>query len=461
MATLHQDRTGRVVAYVKGAVERILGMAVDQLGADGRTAPLDTAAVHARIDELSSRALRVLAMGRVELPADTTELPEDLLDGRLTFLGVQGMFDPPRPEAIAAVAACRDAGIQVKMITGDHAGTARAIAEQFGLGEGGRPAVVTGAALAATPADDLPALVATTSVFARVDPEQKLRLVETLQDLGHVVAMTGDGVNDAPAVRRADIGVAMGAGGTEVAKEAADMVLTDDNFATIEAAVEEGRGVFDNLRKFIAFILPTSFGQGLVILAAIVLATTLPVLPVQVLWVNMTTAVAFGLVLAFEPLEPDVMRRPPVPPSRPLLSGTLAGRILLVSALMLIGAFGLFEWALAQEESVAAARTVAVNVIVFVQVAYLLNCRSLNRSMFAIGVFSNRWVPAGAGAMLGLQLLFTYTPWMNRLFHSAPIGLEWWLWTTAIGVAVYVLVEAEKWIRRRVAGRMTAPSATR
>jgi magnesium-transporting ATPase (P-type) len=459
MATLHRDGTGRVVAYVKGAVERLLAMSVDELGPDGRRSPLDTGAVHAHTDELSTRALRVLAMGMVELPADTTELTEDLLDGRLTFLGLQGMLDPPRPEAITAVAACRDAGIHVKMITGDHAGTARAIAEQFGLGEGGSPAVVTGAELADTPVDELPALVTATSVFARVDPEQKLRLVETLQQLGHVVAMTGDGVNDAPAVRRADIGVAMGTGGTEVAKEAADMVLTDDNFATIEAAVEEGRGVFDNLRKFITFILPTSFGQGLVILAAVVFATTLPVLPVQVLWVNMTTAVALGLVLAFEPLERGVMQRPPVPPSRPMLTGALAGRVVLVSALMLVGAFGLFEWALAQGESVAAARTVAVNAFVVVQVAYLLNCRSLDRSMFQIGLFGNRWVLVGATAMLGLQLLFTYAPWMNGLFHSAPIGLEWWLWTTAIGIAVYALVEMEKWIRRRLR-RRAAPGSS-
>ncbi|UOY01203.1 HAD-IC family P-type ATPase [Blastococcus sp. PRF04-17] len=456
MATLHRDGSGRTVAFVKGAVERLLDMATHELRADGTAVAVDAGGVHARADELAAQALRVLAMGRVELPRGTTELSERVLDGRVTLLGLQAMFDPPRPEAITAVAACRFAGIDVKMITGDHAGTARAIAERFALGHGGTPTVVTGTELAACADGDLPGLVADTAVFARVDPEQKLRLVQTLQAHDHVVAMTGDGVNDAPALRRADIGVAMGEGGTEVAKEAADMVLTDDNFASIEAAVEEGRGVFDNLRKFITFILPTSIGQGLVILVAIALATTLPVLPVQVLWVNMTTAVALGLVLAFEPLEPGVMRRPPIPPSRPLLTRALAGRIVLVSALMLVGAFGLFEWTLDRGEAVAVARTVAVNVFVVVQVAYLLNCRSLERPMWRVGLFSNRWVPAGLAAMLGLQLLFTYAPWMNRLFHSAPIDPAWWLGITGVGAVVFLIVEVEKWLGRRLRARRPA-----
>ncbi len=461
MATLHRDGSGRIVAYVKGAVERLLDMAADELRADGSVTPVDAGATHARADELAGKALRVLAMGRVELPAGTTRLTDQVLDGRVTLLGLQAMFDPPRPEAITAVAACRDAGIEVKMITGDHAGTARAIAERFAIGHGSTPVVVTGTELATCPDADLPDLVAGTAVFARVSPEQKLRLVRSLQASEHVVAMTGDGVNDAPALRRADIGVAMGEGGTEVAKEAADMVLTDDNFASIEAAVEEGRGVFDNLRKFITFILPTSIGQGLVILMAIALATTLPILPVQVLWVNMTTAVALGLVLAFEPPEAGVMRRPPVPPSRPLLTRSLTGRIALVSALMLVGAFGLFEWTLGQDESVAVARTVAVNVFVVVQVAYLLNCRSLDRPMWRVGLFSNRWVPAGLTAMLGLQLLFTYAPWMNRLFHSAPIHPTWWLWITAVGVVVFSLVEVEKWLRRRLSARRATSGGRR
>jgi cation-transporting ATPase F len=448
MATLHWDEDGRVVAYVKGAVERILGMASWQLAVDGSTVPLDAACLLARTEELASRALRVLACARVELPRGTTTLSEGILDGRLTVLGLQGMYDPPRPDAIAAVATCRNAGIEVKMITGDHAGTARAIAERFGLGDAQHgPTIVTGVGLHACPADELPDLVARTAVFARVSPEQKLRLVETLQARDHVVAMTGDGVNDAPALRRADIGVAMGVGGTEVAKEAADMVLTDDDFASIEAAIEEGRGVFDNLRKFITFMLPTSMGQGLVILAAILLAAALPILPVHILWVNMTTAVALGLVLAFEPLEPDVMRRPPLPPSRPLLTGEIVGRIALVSAVMLVGAFAMFHCELGRGVPVEEARTVAVNVFVFVQVAYLLNCRSLDRSLWSVGLMSNPWVGVGIASMIALQVVFTYVSWMNQLFHSAPIDGAAWLRIIGVAVVAYVLVEMEKLAR--------------
>ena len=226
-------------------------------------------------------------------------------------------------------------------------------------------------------------------MFARVTPEQKLRLVRALQARGHIVAMTGDGVNDAPALKQADIGVAMGVSGTEVAKEAADMILTDDNFATIEAAIEEGRGVFDNLTKFIVWTLPTNIGEGLVILAAIFAGTTLPILPVQILWINMTTAVLLGLMLAFEPKEPDIMQRPPRDPRTPILTGVLIGRILLVSLILLVGAFGSFEWALGKGAGDAYARTVAVNVFVMAELFYLFNCRSLTKSMFQLGVFSN------------------------------------------------------------------------
>jgi cation-transporting ATPase F len=286
-----------------------------------------------------------------------------------------------------------------------------------------------------------------------VTPEQKLRLVRALQARGHVVAMTGDGVNDAPALKQADIGVAMGRGGTEVAKEAADMVLTDDNFATIEAAVEEGRGVFDNLTKFIVWTLPTNAGEGLVILSAILLGVSLPVLPVHILWINMTTAICLGMMLAFEPKEADIMSRPPRDPGGALLSPVLLLRILIVSLLMLAGAFGSFKWALNQGLPENEARTIAVNVFVFVELFYLFNCRSLTRSLLDVGPFTNRWILLGVSLMILLQLAFTYLPALNSLLHSAPIGWDAWWRILATSVAGYLIIELEKWIGRRRAVR--------
>ena len=447
MATLHDRGAGlsRVV-YVKGSVEAILRRCDDAVDPSGHSTPLLPDAAHAAVAELAGRGLRVLALAHKVVPTEMAAITHDDTASGLAFLGLQAMIDPPRPEAIAAVRACQAAGIAVKMISGDHAMTAVAVARQLGLtGAAGAPAVVTGQELAACPDADLPALADRAAVFARVAPEQKLRLVKALQASGHVVAMTGDGVNDAPALKQADIGVAMGRGGTDVARESADMVLTDDNFATIEAAVEEGRGVFDNLTKFIVWTLPTNLGEGFVILLAVLLGTALPISPVQILWINMLTAVTLGLMLAFEPKEDGIMTRQPRDPRARLLSTPLLKRIALVSLLLLAGSFGLFEWVRSRPgSSLAEARTVAVNVFVFGELFYLFNCRSLTRSMFRIGVFSNPAAIIGAIVMIALQLAFTYAPPMNRLFGTAPIGGTAWAAILVFGLAVYLVIEFEK-----------------
>jgi magnesium-transporting ATPase (P-type) len=458
MATLHGTIPGAPgVVYVKGAVETVVKACADLLGPDGQPEGLDRAAVLAQAEELAGAGLRLLAFARGRLPAGTAALDSQSVAGGLTFLGLQAMMDPPRPEAIAAVRACRTAGIAVKMITGNHALTAGVVAGHIGLDRGvpgdEGPRVMSGLELAACPEERLPGAIARTAVFARVSPEQKLRIVEALQARDEVVAMTGDGVNDAPALKRADIGVAMGRTGTEVAKEASDMVLTDDNFASIEAAVEEGRGVFDNLTKFIVWTLPTNAGEGLVVLAAIAAGMVLPILPVQILWINMTTAVALGMMLAFEPKEAGIMERPPRDPRRPLLTGELVERLLLVGILMMAGAFGLFLWELERGTPLDEARTVAVNVFVLVELFYLFNCRSLERSVFRVGLLSNPWALWGALGMVALQLLLTYVPLLNHLFHTAPIGLPAWGRIVAFALVVSVVVEAEKALRRALARR--------
>ena len=446
MATLHEIEGDRV-AYAKGAVERLLPACAAMLDADGREVAVDVAAVEAEAGDLARQGMRVLALAHVHLP-DVHALDAGHLHRGLVFLGLAGMLDPPRPRAIAAVKACHGAGIQVKMITGDHPETALAIARQLGIaGEGA--VALTGRDLAGLDADALREAAARVEVFARVEPEQKLRLVEALQARGEVVAMTGDGVNDAPALKQADIGIAMGRSGTEVAKEAAAMVLTDDNFASIEAAVEEGRGIYDNLVKFITWTIPTNAGEGLVIVAAILAGVTLPITPLQILWINMTTAVLLGLTLAFEPGEKGVMRRPPRLPTAPILDRALVWRILLVGVLLLLGAFGLFLLELERGHDLAEARTVAANVFVLVETVYLFNCRSLTRSFWAMGLFSNPWLWLGVGLMWALQLAFTYLPLFNTLFHTAPIDATAWLGITGFALACGVVVGLEKAIRAR------------
>ncbi len=457
MATLHEHRTDghpRYVVFAKGAAERILGLCDREMAADGTLRPVRPDAALRAAGELASAGLRVLATAvRQEASpdpfGDQQAAGTGPAGGPLVYTGLQAMLDPPRPAAAAAVGAARGAGITVKMITGDHAATAAAVAGPLGLLDGRRDGdVLTGAELAALPPGEYPGAVERATVFARVAPEQKLRLVEAFQSRGEIVAMTGDGVNDAPALRKADIGVAMGQAGTEVAKEAADMVLTDDDFATIEAAVEEGRGVFDNLTKFIVWTLPTNMGEGLVILAAILAGTALPILPTQILWINMTTAVALGLMLAFEPKEAGIMDRPPRDPRRPLLTGTLAWRILLVSALLVAGAWWLFEWEKAGGATEAEARTAAVNLFVMVELFYLFSCRSLTGPAWRAGLFTNRWIAVGVTAQVAGQLALTYLPVMNQLFQTAPITGGAWLRILILALAASLIVEADKRLTR-------------
>ncbi|MFC3852182.1 cation-translocating P-type ATPase [Salinispirillum marinum] len=463
MATRHLDVESKDEHRVvfKGSVERILQRCTQAMAPDGITQPLSADQVLAQVEALATQGLRVLAVAHARIAADAPTLVDLMATDTLpdlTFVGLQAMIDPPRAEAIRAVHACQQAGIQVKMITGDHTLTAKAIAEQMGIARHSyvqadvqEHRVLTGQQLSALSDHELLQEVEQVAVFARVAPEQKLKLVTALQAKRHVVAMTGDGVNDAPALKQADIGIAMGKGGTEVAKEAAAMVLTDDNFATIAGAVEEGRNVFDNLVKFITWVLPTNLGQGFVIMVAILLGTALPVLPVQALWLNTTAAVFLGLMLAFEPKETGLMARAPRSPDAPLLTWEMILRVVSVSTWLLLGAFGLFQWALAQGETEAVARTLAVTLFVVVQSVFLLNCRSLRGSVFHLPWLSNPWIWYGIAAMMLAQLAFVYTPIMNLLFYSAPISLAHWVMMLVYGVLVLLLVEAEKWLWRRFA----------
>ncbi len=463
MATLHHNHAADAHhIYLKGSLESILVRCDAALDQDLQRVPLDVQAIHEQVENMAAQGLRVLAFARGERPLDQHTLEHAGVSEGLSFIGLQGMIDPPRQEAIEAIARCWTAGIRVKMITGDHLGTAVAIARQIGLVEPHEAIeALDGKGLAAIADADLPVAAERTAVFARVAPEQKLRLVKVLQARGHIVAMTGDGVNDAPALRQANIGVAMGITGTEVSKEAAAMVLTDDNFASIAAAVEEGRGVYDNLVKFISWTLPTNIGQGLLILIAVLAGIELPILPGQVLWINMTTALFLGLVLAFEARERDIMQRPPRDPEQPILTGYLIFRTILVGLLLTGGAFGLFEWELLHGEGIEKARTAAVNMFVIGQAFYLLNCRSLTQSMFSLGLFSNPWLWPGVLAMLLAQTAFIYLPIMNWLFHSAHIGRDEWLLTLAAGLAIYVIIGTEKLITRRILERRVKTMASR
>ncbi|WP_431856811.1 HAD-IC family P-type ATPase [Azospirillum sp.] len=446
MATLHHDHAGHGLIVLKGAPERVIARCEAELH-DGAPAPLDRARWTARAAELGSQGQRVIALAIRRAPLCLGELNLGDLEEGLTLLGLCGLIDPPREEALRAVQACQAAGITVKMITGDHAATAGAIGRRFGLAGG----VTTGPELDRMDDAAFADAAHANGVFARTTPEHKLRLVTALQAAGRSVAMTGDGVNDAPALKRADVGVAMGRNGTEAAKEAASMVLADDNFASIVHAVEEGRTVYDNLRKTILFLLPTNGGQALVILLAVLTGTTLPITAVQILWVNMVTAVTLGLALAFEPPEPGVMARPPRPQDEPILAGFLVRRMLIVMALLVAASFGFFHLHLAHGDAVEVARTMAVNALVVGEIFFLLNARAILAPVLSVhALFGSRPVWISIALMVLLQLAFTYAPPMQALFGTAAVGWTDWAMMAAAGLAIFLVVEAEKaWTRRK------------
>lgn len=448
MATLNHDHDHHACVHVKGAPETIFGFCSAQRTPDGSTASFDHDMWHARAEALAQEGQRVLALATVAVAEDKGVLDFDDVESGLVLEGLVGLIDPPRPEAIAAVAACAGAGIGVKMITGDHAGTAAAIGRQIGLENADR--VLTGVELDQLDDSELAARVLSTDVFARTSPEHKLRLVKALQSSGKVVAMTGDGVNDAPALKRADAGIAMGLGGSEAAKEAAELVLVDDNFATIVAAVRAGRTVYDNLKKVIAFLLPVNGGESLSLLLAILFGLTLPITAAQILWVNMVSSVVLAMALAFEPTEPDTLKRAPRDPASPILSRGLVVRIVLVSLLFCAGVFGQFWLALAQDLPLETARTMAVNTLVVMEIFYLFSVRyAYGTSLSLEGIKGTRAVWVALLVVTGLQLAFTYLPWLAMWFEAQPLGPLQALQVLAMGVVMLLLMEAGKAVRAR------------
>lgn len=447
MATFHRDPDGDPWIFVKGAPERILDMCEFQLNHDGER-PLDVDYWRRMATDTAAQGLRLLAVAcKRSAPAAGALSFADAEQGYV-FLALVGIIDPAREEAIEAVGECHRAGIRVKMITGDHGETARAIGAQLAIGVG-KP-FITGAEVAMMDDAALRRVAMEVDVFARASPEHKLRLVNALQDDGQVVAMTGDGVNDAPALKRADVGVAMGLKGTEAAKEAADMVIADDNFATIATAVREGRAVYDNLKKFILFMLPTNGGEALVVIAAILFELALPLTPAQVLWINMVTSSTLGLALAFEPAEGDVMNRHPRPPGEALLSGFFIWRVLMVSVLMMTGALGLFLWELDMGTSVETARTMAVNAVVMAEMFYLLNSRFIFAPVTNLkGLTGNRHVLLAIAACIPLQIAYTHADFMHGIFDSTALTLVEWGKVVAAGLLVFGVAELEKFFIRR------------
>jgi magnesium-transporting ATPase (P-type) len=446
MAVLDRDAAGQRAIHVKGAPEAVLEMCADQRAPDGGTAPLDPGHWHRMVEDFAAEGQRVIALAARPAGEDATTLTPDDVTGRLTLVGMVGLIDPARAEAAAAVAECRDAGIRVKMITGDHAATARAIAARIGLENAEQ--VLTGADLEAMDDTALRAAAAETDIFARTSPEHKLRLVSALQARGLTVAMTGDGVNDAPALKRADAGIAMGRKGSEAAKEAAAFVLADDNFASIAAAVREGRTVYDNIRKVISWTLPTNAGEALTIVLALFAGMALPITAVQILWVNLITAVTLGLALAFEPAESDTMRRPPRPRGAPLLPGWIVWQILLVSALFLAAVFGVYTYAIGTGHPLELAQTMAMNMLVVLEIVYLFFVRTLRgTSMRWAAVRGTPVVWACVGVVSAAQLAMTYLPPMQAVFGTRAVPLGDGVLILGLGAAFLAVVETEKRMR--------------
>jgi len=448
MAVLNHDHEGNAGIYVKGAPEAVLAMCADQLNDKDKDSRdiLDPDFWHRQVEELAARGQRVIALAARSVDQSNTVLNTDNLKGHLTLIGLVGLIDPPRSDAIQAVADCHSAGIRVKMITGDHAATARAIAAQIGLENTSK--VLTGADLDDLDDAALAQLVVNTDVFARTSPAHKLRLVTALQAHGLTVAMTGDGVNDAPALKRADAGIAMGRKGSEAAKEAAELVLADDNFASIASAVREGRTVYDNIKKVITWTLPTNAGEAMTIVIALFLGLSLPITALQILWINTVTAVTLGLALAFEPSEDGTMLRPPRSRSEPLLSGVLIWSIALVSTLFLLAVFGVYTLALSQGYSQGLAQTMSMNTLVVLEIFYLFFIRNIYST-------SLTW-PAAKGtpvvwacviSVTLAQFAVTYLPPLQAIFGTESVPLKDGLLVVAIGVFFFVLIETEKQMR--------------
>ncbi len=463
MATLHKREGKPPIIYLKGSVESILPRCGRAFDDQLQPISLDAEAVQTNITAMAGEGLRVLAFASKEMPVGCTAVShEDVAEG-LTFLGLQAMIDPPRPGIDQAFYDCYKAGIRVKMITGDHIGTATAIADQLVrdwavdeskvLGIEYKIHAISGYDLGQLEGSKFVDTAVSTHVFARVAPEQKLRLVEALQSRGFVVAMTGDGVNDAPALRQADIGIAMGITGTEVSKEAADMILTDDAFTTIRDAIEEGRGVYDNIVKFITWTLPTNVAEAGVILLALIFGVSAPIQPLQILWINTITAVLLGLTLAFEPKESDLMTMSPRDPDEPLIAQGMMKYIAIVGLMLIFSVYFVYQQAIAASATLAVAQTAAVNAIVFGEIFYLFNVRTFRHKLSDIGFFSNMRLIGSVAIMVVLQLIFSQTAFMNRIFGTSPLSTTAWLYIIAISFVIFLVVEFIKWTDRRKANK--------